>query len=183
MKTKKVHVKQTMLSFTPNLYWLSCLSLVSEKNLYLKLETNYFIESLSILNFAFLREPTSGTASAARAWMVKAAKHKKPARFKRTHSHCIIYYLSTENWRMFFSILLLLLSIVFEQTPSRYIPVQRPSVLCGEAQSGGSSTRLPRTVYREILAIRDTLVHFDCSLSSAQLLLASPVVTAPALWF
>ena len=36
----------------------------------------------------------------------------------------------------------------------------------GEAQSGGGSTRLPRTVYREILAIRDTLVHFDCSLGS-----------------
>ena len=63
--------------------------------------------------------------------------------------------------------LLLLLSIVFEQTPSRYIPVQRPSVLWrGAGWRGGGSTRLPRTVYREILAIRDTLVHFDCSLGS-----------------
>ena len=81
--------------------------------------------------------------------------------------------------------LLLLLSIVFEQTPGRYIPVQRPSVLWRGAdwRRRRGSTRLPRTVYREILEIRDTLVHFDCSLSSAQLLLASPVVTAPVLRF
>ena len=154
MKTKKVHVKQTILSFTPNLYWLSCLSLLPEKNLYVKLETNYSIESLSILNLAFLREPTSGTASAAGAWMVKAAKHKKPARFKRTHTHCIIYYLSTENWRMFFSILLLLLSIVFEQTPSRYIPPQRG--VKALLQGGGS---VPRISWRQFWNLRTYWNH------------------------